>query len=422
MPAPNDAREIKGSLTVAARSDRPDLLGFVADAASETALRDGLLDAAPDDIDLRKGGIAAAITTMQRMPSPRVLIVDLSAEEQPLTALGKLADVTEPDVTLLALGTNAELDFYRALTRGLGVREYLTKPITRDAVSTYFAPVVSGREHVGSGMLGGHIVSVTGVRGGVGATTIAVNLAWHFGVLTRRHTVLLDPDMHTGVAAFMLDKQPAPGLRTALEQPDRIDALLAERIALPAAERLHILAAAEPLEHDIAAADGAAENLIEALRRRYSFIVADVPFRPNPLSRALLDLAHQRVLVMEPTLACVRDVLRLLALPPGPAQPQRAVVVLNRSSSAGNLTRKQIEDAIGSQVDVVIPNLPRQLANANNLGEPAVTKYAAFRTAMSDLARQVAPVRVLDGDDRVAPSAEKRGIGKTFARLLGGKR
>ncbi len=358
MPAPNDAREIKGSLTVAARSDRPDLLSFVTDAASETALRDGLLDAAPDDIDLRKGGIAAAITTMQRMPSPRVLIVDLSAEEQPLTALGKLADVTEPDVTLLALGTNAELDFYRALTRGLGVREYLTKPITRDAVSTYFAPVVSGREHVGSGMLGGHIVSVTGVRGGGGAATVAVNLAWHFGVLTRRHTVLLDPDMHTGLAAFMLDKRPAPGLRTALEQPDRIDALLAERIALPAAERLHILAAAEPLEHDIAAADGAAENLIEALRRRYSFIVADVPFRPNPLSRALLDLAHQRVLAMEPTLACVRDVLRLLALPPGPAQPQRAVVVLNRSSSAGNLTRKRIEDAIGSQVDVVIPNLP----------------------------------------------------------------
>lgn len=415
MPAPNDAI----TLSVGARSDRAALIGFVTDATSETALRDGLLDAAPDDIDLRRGGIAAAITAMQRMPTPRVLIVDLSGEEQPLTALGKLADVTEPDVTLLALGTNAELDFYRALTRGLGVREYLTKPITRDGVATYFAPIVSGREQIGSGLLGGHIVSVTGVRGGAGATTLAVNLAWHFGVLTRRHTVLFDPDLHTGLAAFMLDKQPGPGLRTALEQPDRIDALLAERIALPASERLHILAATEPLEHDIAAAAGAAENLIEALRRRYSFIVADVPFRPDPLNRALLDLAHQRVLVMEPTLACARDVLRLLALPPGPAQPQRAVVVLNRSSSAGNLTRKQIEEAIGAQVDVVIPNLPRQLASANNLGEPAVTKSAAFRTAMEELARQVAPVRVLDGDDRTAPSAEKRGI---FARLLGGRR
>lgn len=81
---------------------------------------------------------------------------------------------------------------------------------------------------------------------------------------------------------------------------------------------------------------------------------------------------------MEPTLAGVRDVLRLLAVPPGPAQPQRAVIVLNRSSSAGNLTRKQIEDAIGSQLDVVIPNLPRQLANANNLGEPAVTNTPPF--------------------------------------------
>ena len=91
-------------------------------------------------------------------------------------------------------------------------------------------------------MLGGRAIAITGVRGGVGATTIAVNLAWHFGVTMRRHTVLLDPDTHLGATAFLLNIQPGPGLRMALEAPDRIDSLLAERAAIPAADRLHVLA------------------------------------------------------------------------------------------------------------------------------------------------------------------------------------
>ena len=89
----------------------------------------------------------------------------------------------------------------------------------------------------------------------------------------------------------------------ALEAPERIDALLAERAAQPVADRLHVLAGEEKLGELPVHAAGAAERLLDALRRRYNFIVVDVPFAPVPLYRDLLDLAHQRVLVMEPTLA-----------------------------------------------------------------------------------------------------------------------
>ncbi|HEY5299196.1 MAG TPA: cellulose synthase operon protein YhjQ/BcsQ, partial [Acetobacteraceae bacterium] len=290
----------------AGRPDRPGLIAFLADGQNDAALRDGLAEAVSEPCEVRRGGIAAAITAMQRSATPRVLIVDLSGEEQPLTALGNLAEVTEPDVVVLAVGELAELDFYRAVTRGLGVREYLPMPLTSDKVALHFAPIVSGQERAASGVLGGHMITVTGARGGGGASTIAVNLAWHLGVMARRHTVLLDPDLHMGLAAFMLDLQPGPGLRLALEAPERIDALLAERLALPAGERLHVLAAHEKITAETIAAPGAAGALTEGLRRRYSFIVADVPFRPLPLNRDLLDLANQRVLVMEPTLACVR--------------------------------------------------------------------------------------------------------------------
>ena len=409
------------TLTLAAepagRPDRPGLIAFLTDGQSEIALRDGLADAVVEAFDIRRGGIRAATTAMQKTATPRVLIVDVSGEEQPLTALGHLAEVVEPDVVVFAIGEPADLDFYRALTRGLGVREYLSKPLTRDKVALHLAPIISGHARNKTGVLDGQMTAVVGARGGVGASTIALNLAWHFGVLARRHTVLLDPDLHMGISAFLLDLRPGPGLRLALETPERIDALLAERMAVPAADRLHVLAGHEPLENEVRTADGAADLLLGAVRRRYSFVVADVPFRSEPLYRELFKAADQRVLVMDPTLASVRDVLRLLAIPAEAGHPRRAIVVLNRVASTGGMTRGQVEDAIGQRVDVAIPNLPRQVSNSAVLGEPAVSRHAGFRAAIAELARQAAPVRLLDGAAAPAEAARSPSL---WRRLTGG--
>jgi pilus assembly protein CpaE len=72
------------------------------------------------------------------------------------------------------------------------------------------------------------------------------------------------------------------------------------------------------------------------------------------------------------------------------------VVVLNRVGRPGGLTRRQVEDALQSKVDLVIPDLPRLLGTAATLGEPAVARAGAFRTAINDLARQVAFTHLLD--------------------------
>ncbi|HSU05812.1 MAG TPA: hypothetical protein VLI93_09585 [Acetobacteraceae bacterium] len=73
------------------------------------------------------------------------------------------------------------------------------------------------------------------------------------------------------------------------------------------------------------------------------------------------------------------------------------IVVLNRAASTGGMTRRQVEDAIGLRVDAIIPNLPRQISNAATLGEPAVTRHVGFRSAIAELARQAAPMRLLEG-------------------------
>lgn len=408
---PDDSRTSFDSLGpeggLESRHDRPALVGFIADARSEDSVREGLTDLASEHLDIRRGGIRTAIAAMQKQATPKVLIVDVSNEEQPLSALADLANAVEPDVCVLVVGEIDHVDFYREVTRSMGASEYLSKPLTRDSVARHFGAFLSGQFRSGAeSVQGGRAISVTGVRGGVGSTTIAVNLAWNLGVWMRRHTVLLDPDIHLGAAAFLLNIQPGVGLRMALEVPDRIDALLAERAAQPAGDRLHILAGEEKASVPANHAPGAAASLVEALRRRFNFIVADVPFAPVPLYRDLLDIVDQRVLVMEPTLASVRDTVRLLALPKSPGQDQRAIVVLNRVGLQGGLTRRQVEDALKMKVDVAITDLPRQVGNAATLGEPAMNSSSSFRAGILELTRQVAGARMLDA---VADAAQRVG-------------
>jgi len=370
------------------------LIAFVTDSHSEQVLRASLSDMLPEPPDIRRGGIRAAHAAMLKTTSPRILVVDISGEEQALKALADLATVVEPDVCVLVIGELEGLEFYREITRGLGAADYLPKPLARDLVSRHFGGFVMGRSPSSSTALGGRVLAITGVRGGCGASSIATNLAWHFGVTLRHHTVLVDPDLYRGNAAFLLNLPVGDGLVAALESPLRIDTLLAERAAQPAAERLHVLAGESPIGILPAYTPGAAETLIDALRKRYNFIILDVPFAPVPLYRDLLAQAHQQVLVMEPSLVSLRDILRLNTVTP--SQGQAPLIVLNRLGLPGGLTRRQVEDGLKRKVDVVLPDLPRQLRSSANLGEPAVTTIAAYRKVIVELSRAVAGAGLLD--------------------------
>ncbi|GAA4493623.1 AAA family ATPase [Gluconacetobacter tumulicola] len=383
-----------GGMDTAGRHDRPFLVGFVGDAATEAIIRDGLGPFVGLTIDLRRGSVRAATAALRKQATPKVLIVDIGDEKQPISALRELAHVVEPDVLVLLIGSIDSADFYREVTRGLGVLEYLPRPLTREKIAREFGPVLVGQ--IPERDNGGRCVTVTGVRGGVGASTIATNLAWLSGVAMQRHTVMLDADLYRGIAALLLDVAAGTGLCQALEMPERIDVLLAERAAVPVAERLHVLADRLDFMTELNCAPGATRALLGALRNRYNFIVADVPFVPNAFGRDLLVEVHQRVLVLEPTLASVRETLRLLEVPPGPLQKQRPVLVLNRVGRVGALNRRQVEDALKSHVDLTIPDLPRQIGNAETLGEAAAATRGAFRNAMLELARQVDAVGMLD--------------------------
>jgi pilus assembly protein CpaE len=400
---------------VISRPDRLTVLAFLGDPATEQVLRDGLGDLVANGMDIRRGTMRTAITAMAKLPTPEVLIVDITGEDQPLHTLGELSDVVEPGVRVLAIGDTDDVDFYRHITRGMGVMEYIFKPITREAVARHFAPLVTRKTIGQDAARGGRVIAVMGARGGVGATTIAGNLAWMLGVTAKRHTVFLEADLHMGSGALLLGAKTGPGLRMALETPDRIDPLFVERATQPVAERLHVLASEEKLNAPLHYAPGAARRLIDALRVHYNFIIADVPFLPIPCNRELIEFAHHRVIVMDPSLASVRDTLRLLGLPNGPWQPQTPTIVLNRQGRPGGLTRKQIEDALKVKVDVVIPDLPKQLNESATFGEPAMNARGPFRQAIIELSREIGFVG--SRDETGGASRQTGALGGIFKML-----
>jgi pilus assembly protein CpaE len=237
---------------------------------------------------------------------------------------------------------------------------------------------------------------------------MAVNLAWHLGRRANRHTVLVDADLYRGSCALLLNAKSGAGLRTALETPQRIDELFIERSAQPVSDRLHVLSSEENLGEQINYQEGAAAKLIETLRRRYNFVVVDAPFTGLPLHRDLLMLGHQRILILEPTLVAVRDTLRLLALPNGPLQVHRGLVVLNRLNRPGALTRPQVEGALKMSVDIAIPDMPKLVGEAASLGEPA-DKHDRFHKGILALAAQAAAAFPTDSKPEGSSGNMRRG-------------
>lgn len=392
-----------------ARSGRQSLLCFATDADTEAALRQGLAEVMEPGTEFRRADIDGAIAALRGMATPVTLIVDITGHAQPFAALEDLSQVVEPDVRVLVVGDRQDLGFYRHVTRGIGVADYLYKPLTAAMVAEHFAGAIGNRRTAEPAPRGGRMVAVTGARGGVGASSIAANLAWHMANEARRNCVALDADLHRGTLALMLGGEAGSGLRTALETPARVDELFIDRAAHVVGDRLHVLAGEEALTNSLTYVPGAAERLLQVLRRRYNFVIADVPCQANDFARSLLDLAQQRVIVMQPTLAGIRDALRLMQLPAGSGQVHRPLLVVNRAGMPGGLATAKVTDAMKQEADIVLPDLPRKVEEAATLGQPA-----AARGYQSAIAKLAAICGATQGNAAAAPA--KRGLMGLFRK------
>jgi pilus assembly protein CpaE len=249
-----------------------------------------------------------------------------------------------------------------------------------------------GEAEAGRG--GGQLVAVCGVRGGCGATTIAVNLALQLAQTGRGHVAILDLHLRGGTAGLLLGLRSGSGLKVALEEPERADALFVERVGVPVEDRVRLVAAEEPLESHPAPTLEGVQGLVTILRRRFNHVVVDLPFPPGRAERAALEAARHQVMVLGPDMAGIRDAMAARKLL-GNGGAARVLTVLNRSGMPGGLKPALVTEGLGAAPDIVIPDLPRHLPRAANLGRPALAESAALRRALAPLTQEISAVRAI---------------------------
>jgi pilus assembly protein CpaE len=308
-----------------------------------------------------------------------------------------LADVCEPGTNVIAIGDHNDVDLYRDLVDS-GVSDYLVKPLSRDLLTRSLAPKTTTGEIGKSGLKLGKIVSFIGARGGVGATTLAGNFAWHLANRQSRRVALVDLDLQNGDCPLLFNINATPGFRDALANPLRLDRLLLDRIMTPHRERLFVLGSEEPLHENVQVTASAIDTLFSILRSQFHYIVVDVPRIPGPAYQRALELADRRVIVIDQTMRSMRDAVRLVKLlsddersDADPALAHRNVFVLNRVGEAGRdaLSPKDIHSVLQVQPVSQVPFLPNLVMSAANHGVVAASKPGKFSNAIAALALEL---------------------------------
>lgn len=394
---------VLGPRSSSPRLPAPTVQVFTRDPDAEAVVRQSLGTLNAPDVDFVRGDIGNAITTLAEQPSPRLLIVDVSDVTDPVQRVSELAEVCEPNTGVIVIGKRNDIVLYRDLKLA-GVAEYFFKPLVADLVTRACNNVITGAA-VPQPTRTGKLVFILGVRGGVGATTIAVNTAWQLAETRQRWVMLLDLDLKGGDAALQLDQTPSHALREAVENPERVDKLFLERAVIPVENRMDLLASLEPIGQDVKFDENAVLVLLDNLLHRYRYVFVDVP----PVAAAQLMQAFKLpstcVLVSSGTLASAREVARWREWI-GANTPERTVLqVLNQRGAPDSLPDDEFKRAVGRAPDVVIP-YDRDIAAASILGIKGTQNSAALKRGLAPLLRYLSGEQV----------ARRRSL---FGRILG---
>lgn len=233
---------------------------------------------------------------------------------------------------------------------------------------------------------GGRVIAVSGAKGGIGKTTLAVNLAAALATETGKPTVLLDLYTQFGDAALLLNLFPRRTLADLVQaDPAELDLRLLEDHLEPHPCGLRVLAGASaPLPLD-ALSPPLLDQTLSLLRREYPCIVLDVPPLLYETTRHALSQADTVLLLANlfdlTTLADTRLWLEAMS---GPSlAPEAIQIVLNRVSPSNRLQIPDLMQTLGRSVECLVPNDGKLVPASVNAGVPFVLSHPNSRVACS---------------------------------------
>ncbi|MRG54086.1 AAA family ATPase [Phyllobacterium sp. SYP-B3895] len=276
---------------------------------------------------IHMGGVATAVEMFQTVPTPNLILLETSAAPRDmLQSLSALSEVCDPSTKVVIIGHFNDVALYRELIRN-GISEYMIAPIELADIIGVIGTLFVDPE---AKPLGSAIAFI-GAKGGVGASTLAHNIAWSISSLFKSEVVIADMDLPYGTANINFDQDPAQGIAEAVFSPERIDDVYLDRLLAQCAENLSLLAAPSTLDRVFDFRDDSFAHLIDVAQRSVPHVILDVPHSWNGWTRTTLARADEVVIVASPELANLRNTKNLLdtlkQLRPNDAPPR---LILNQ--------------------------------------------------------------------------------------------
>ncbi len=363
-------------------------------AFCETVEIAGTVQAAGEDRRLAKahvkvqmGGMTAALEAYKSAPTPNVILIESGSRgDDLLRGLDSLAEVCDSGTRVIVIGRHNDVVLYRELLRR-GVSDYLMMPagaldVVRSICGLFSAPDAKPV---------GRVIAVLGAKGGVGASTIAHNIAWSIARDVQLDTVVADLDLGFGTAGLDFNQDPPQGIADAVFSPDRIDTGFVDRLLSKCTDHLSLLAAPATLDRLYDFATEAFDSLYNSLRASIPCTVLDVPHQWTGWTKRSLIAADDILIVAAPDLANLRNTKNLLDLLRTARPHDRAPsYCLN---GVGVPKRPEIKSgdfakALDAEPVAIISFEPQIFGTAANNGQMIAELSSSHRTA--ELFRQLA--------------------------------
>lgn len=302
---------------------------------------------------------------------PDVVFLDLARDPDPFLQFAAQLRKIWPTVKLVAC-SNSMPPNPQLLLEAMrsGVQDFISKPVDESSLRALLERSAKNSLAPEPGS-GDKLIVIMGAKGGVGTTTVAVNLGVQLSTYARKRTVLLDFARPLGNAHLLLDLHLRFGLRDSVENLDRLDSHFLAGLLTAHKTKLELLGGVTQPEEWQSIDVRVLDRVINVARNSFDVVLADMGSQFSSEWIAVLRMARLILIVAEANVPALWTLeRRLMALKGFGIEPSRARIIINRWHKGDDEVMKSVEKQISQPVFACFPNDFRKASQSVNLGTP----------------------------------------------------
>jgi pilus assembly protein CpaE len=348
----------------------------------------------------------------QSNPDIGLIVLDSDIEKS-IALLDRLREESHGCETI-ALSSSTDGQLILRCIRA-GAREYLTLPLDVEELMASLDQIAQRKYSGTEGKLrSSKIIAFCGASGGVGCTSLAVNLGCILASNPNNSAALVDLDLAIGDADVFLDTIPDYSLVDVTQNIARLDFQLLKRSMTKHPSGLYLLPRPVQLQDLSLINPESLRRVFGLLKASFTHVILDLSKGFTEVDVAALEMANEIVMVIQLDLPSLRNLVRLLSSFDEIAEIRDKVkIIVNRAGlESGQISLKKARETIGREIFSQIPNDYRTMVEVRNNGIPLIqhAPQAAITTAMVDLAERIsgqhiATTDVKEEQKQVAPSS-----------------